>query len=145
MPPVTRRRQQHHHRHRLRTARLLLVAVFLAFTIAEILLWYFTNHRSNPWPFLRGHVIGSALATTALLIGIWRRTLWARYVLIVFLWYLIAVFGIVVTVITSGEPFVDRRPVLAAVISVVLYLASNILLIRSRRIQHLALPAGSGG
>jgi hypothetical protein len=137
--------KQQRHRHRRRTARLLLVLVFLALTVAELLLWYFTNHRSNPWPFLRGHVIGSALATTALLIGIWRRTLWARYVLIVFLWYLISLFGIVVTVITSGEQFMDRRAVIAAIVAVVLYLASNILIIRSRRIQHLAQPAGSGG
>lgn len=137
--------KQQRHRHRRRTARLLLVLVFLAFTVAELLLWYFTNHRSNPWPFLRGHVIGSALVTTALLIGIWRRILWARYVLIVFLWYLISVFGIVVTVITSGEQFMDRTAVIAAIVAVVLYLASNILIIRSRRIQHLAQPAGSGG
>ena len=138
------KRHQHHH-HRLRTARLLLLSVFVAVTVAEVLLWYFTNHRLNPWPFLRGHAIGSALVTTALLVGIWRRILWARYVLIVFLWYLIGVFGIVVTVITSGEQFTDRTPVIAAVAAVVLYLISNIMLIRSRRIQHLAQPAGSGG
>jgi peptidoglycan/LPS O-acetylase OafA/YrhL len=135
----------HRHSHRRRTARLFLVAVFVALTVAEIMLWHFTNQRTNPWPFLRGHVIGSALATTALLVGIWRRRLWARYVLIVFLWYLIGIFGIVVTVITSGEQKMDRTSVIAAVIGVVLYLACNILLIRSRRIQHLAQPAGSGG
>jgi peptidoglycan/LPS O-acetylase OafA/YrhL len=137
--------KQHRHRHRRRTARLFLLLVFVALSLAEVLLWHFTNQRTNPWPFLRGHVIGSALATTALLAGIWRRQLWTRYVLIVFLWYLIGIFGIVVTVITSGEYMMDRRSVVAAVIGVALYLACNIVLIRSRRIQHLAQPAGSGG
>jgi peptidoglycan/LPS O-acetylase OafA/YrhL len=137
--------KQHRHRHRRRTARLFLLLVFVALSLAEVLLWHFTNQRTNPWPFLRGHVIGSALATTALLVGIWRRQLWTRYVLIVFLWYLIGIFGIVVTVITSGEYMMDRRSVVAAVIGVALYLACNIVLIRSRRIQHLAQPAGSGG
>ena len=141
MPPD----KHHRHRHRRRTARLLLLLVFVALSVAEILLWHFTNQRTNPWPFLRGHVIGSALATTALLVGIWRRQLWTRYVLIVFLWYLVGIFGIVVTVISSGEYMMDRRSVAAAVIGVALYLACNIVLIRSRRIQHLAQPAGSGG
>jgi len=113
--------------------------------IAEVLLWYFTNHRLNPWPFLRGHVVGSALATTLLIVGIWRRNLWARYVLIVFLWYLIAVFGIVVLVVVGDEYKMERQPMAAALIALAIYVAANVVLICSRRIQYLAQPPGSGG
>jgi hypothetical protein len=134
-----------HHRQRRRSARLMLVLLFVTFSVAEALLWYFTNHRLNPWPFLRGHVVGGALITTVLLVGVWRRNLWARYVLIMFLWYLIAVFGIVAIVITNGADPIERRPAGAAITGTMLYLCGNVLLIRSRRLQHLAQPPGSGG
>ena len=133
------------HRHRRRTARLFLAVILVGLYVAEALLWYFTNNRSNPWPFLVGHVVGSALATTLLIIGIWRRNSWARYVLIVFLWYLIAIFGIVVLVVAGEEYKTDRKPLMAAIVAVGIYVAANTLLICSRRIQYLAQPAGSGG
>jgi hypothetical protein len=122
-----------------------LALMLFGFFVAELLLWYFTNHRLNPWPFLRGHVVGSALATTLLIVAIWRRNLWARYVLIVFLWYLIAVFGIVALVVGGDQYKMERKPLVAAVSALAIYLGANILLICSRRIQYLAQPPGSGG
>lgn len=138
-------KDHHRHMHRRRVARIMLFLVFCALTAAELLLWYFTTHRVNPWPFLQGHVVGSALVTTVLLVALWQRNFWARYILIVILWYLVAVFGIVVLVIAGEEFRVDLAPVSAAVGALLLYISSNILLIRSRRIQQLAQPPGSGG
>ncbi len=136
----------HRHRQRRRTARLFVVLIFVGFCIAEALLWYFTTHRLNPWPLLRGQVIGSALASTALLVALWQRKFWARYVLIIFVWYLVAIFGIVALVVTSDEYYkVDRKPVEAAVAAVGIYICINIVLICSHKIQHLARPPGSGG
>lgn len=135
----------HRHRQRRRIARLFVILIFGGFCIAEALLWYFTTHRLNPWPMLRGQVIGSALASTALLVALWQRKFWARYVLIIFVWYLVAIFGIVALVVTSDEYKAERKPVAAAVAAVGIYICINIVLICSHKIQHLARPPGSGG
>lgn len=94
---------------------------------------------------LRGQVVGSALATTALLVALWQRKFWARYVLIIFVWYLVSIFGIVALVVTGEEYKIERRPVAAAAMAVLIYVCINIVLICSHKIQHLARPPGSGG
>ena len=135
----------HRQRHRRRMARVFVILMFLGFSLAEALLWYFTNHRLNPWPMLRGQVVGSALATTALLVALWQRKFWARYVLIIFVWYLVSIFGIVALVVAGEEYKIERRPVVAAATAVLIYVCINIVLICSHKIQHLARPPGSGG
>ena len=94
---------------------------------------------------LRGQVVGSALATTALLVALWQRKFWARYVLIIFVWYLVSIFGIVALVVTGEEYKFERKPVAAAAMAVAIYVCINIVLICSHKIQHLARPPGSGG
>lgn len=119
--------------------------IFAVLCCANVLLWFYASHRVNPWPILRGQVVGCALANTLLLVGIWRRQMWARYVLIVMLWYVVAIFGISALFIVGKPDDFERMPVIAVGAALAMHVGMNVLLIRSRKIQHLAHTAGSGG
>ena len=126
-----------HSRASRRTARIWIVLMFFGFVAANAMLWYFTERPMNPWPMLKGHVVGSALGTTVLLIGILRRQFWARFVLIFFLWYLITVFSIVALIVSGDRENMEQMPVMALLVAIGIMIVSNILLIRSRSIQRL--------
>ena len=117
--------------------------LLFALTGANVLLWHFTSRPLNPWPMLKGHVVGSALGTTVLLIGIAQRHFWARYVLIVFLWYLITVFSVVALIVSGDKVGMERSPMIALLVAIVIFILSNVLLIRSRSIQRL-MQASAG-
>jgi len=130
------------HRHRRRIARYYLVALFIAMRIADVLLWFYTFHEMNPWPLLRGLVAGSALATTLLLLSISRRQMWARYSLMFFIWFHVVVFSTCLLVAIEEPQLIFRRPIAAGLAGLFIYIISNIVIIRSKKIQSLAHSGG---
>jgi hypothetical protein len=134
--------EQFRHRRRRRVARIYLIIIFVALRVADALLCVYTFHSINPWPLLRGQVAGSVLATTVLMLGISRRLMWARYGLIFFIWYTIAIFSASLLVAVDNSEHVDRKPVAAALAALAIYLTANVVVIRSRKIQTLAHIGG---
>ena len=128
----------HHHRHRRKIARFYLIGLFFAMRAADALLWLYSFDLTNPWPFLRGQVAGSVLATTLLMFGMSRRQAWARYTFLVFVWYTIVVFSISLLVAIQEQQSVINRPIAIGIAGVIIYIAANIIVIRSRKIQSLA-------
>lgn len=130
------------HRHRRRIARYYLAALFVALRMADALLLVYAFDDVNPWPFLRGQVAGIALATTLLMLGIWRRQMWARYSLIFVMWYQVVLFSICLLIAIQEPQLMFRRPIAAGLAGVFIYIVSNIVIIRSRKIQALAHSGG---
>ena len=139
MPPDNR------HRNRRRIARYYLIGLFLAMRAADALLWVYAFDLVNPWPFLRGQIPGSILGTTVLLFYISRRQMWARYALIFFIWYTVALFSTALLVAIQEHHSAVNRPIAAGAAGVIIYVAVNIVIIRSRKIQSLAHSGGIDG
>ena len=87
---------------------------------------------------MMGAVIGSAIATTALLAVIWNRQGWARYVLLTLLWAVVGIFCIPAISLVSIMDEVPRSVVGALFGGIALYLVAILILTVSRPIQRLA-------
>ena len=128
----------HDRGHRTGHARSFLALAGLLQRIGDAAVIWFTFSPGNSMQLLRGVAIGSLLCTSVLLIGVWRRLRWARYVLTGFNWVYITGFGFRVL-----EGWSEMKPTLSdpdAVLSagVLLYAGATVLLVRSRRIRHFA-------
>lgn len=136
-----------HSRHARRKliARLWLVLIFLFLRGADVLLVWFAFHPFNPWPSLKGLAIGSAITTTALLIGLWRRSAWTRYVLVGVIVFTGILFALPYMIFLNNPVVGDEEPKKAVLTGVIVYFLCAVPLIRSRRIHYLASSPGSGG
>lgn len=115
-----------------------MLAFFLQ-RIADAALIWFTFLPSEPNAVsLRGAAIGSLLWTSTLLIGVWRRLRWARYLLTTFTWlHLVGIsFYALIQWDRLRQNFIG--PHLALIVVVIFYLGANIILIRSSRVRHYA-------
>ncbi|HYR58065.1 MAG TPA: hypothetical protein VEO95_05530 [Chthoniobacteraceae bacterium] len=128
----------HERGHRTTHARLFLVIVFVMQRLADAgVIWYtFLPAKSVFW--LRGIALGSLVWTTALLIGVWRRFRWARYLLTSFTWVYLAVLTFHILQGWNELDLTLSDPYTALIAAAVLYLAANAILIRSRRVRHFA-------
>ena len=133
------------HTHRKIVARLWLLLIFLFLRGADVLLIWFAFHPFNPWPSLRGLSIGSAIGTTALFVGLWRRSSWTRYVLVSVIIITGIVFALPYLIFLDNPVAGDEEPKKAVLAGVVVYFLCAVPLIRSRRIHYLASSPGSGG
>jgi hypothetical protein len=130
--------------HRVRTARVLVVVVFFILRAGDACFWLFSLDRANPWPAMMGVIVGSLLATTALLVALWRRSTWSRIVLIGLLWMLIAVFSFPGLLLTGESASGSRRALIPLVAGVLAYVTANVVLISSHRLHRLGSPRGCG-
>jgi hypothetical protein len=135
----------HSHSHRRRIARIYLVGIFLLLAGAQTLLFRFVFRSKDVWQDLLGLVMGDALASTLLLVGVWRRISWARYVLIGLNWLMLVVFALLAAIVGSDPRFGLQHTVVIFALPLLFLIAANTWLIRSRRIRHLVTPPGSGG
>ena len=133
----------HSHTFRKRVARIYLVGIFLLVGVADALLARFSVSPVSPW--LIGVLFGQSISSVLLLIGIWRRQMWSRYVLIGLLFATIAIFSLAALML-STHPESPLRPALMLVCpGIACMIAANTWLIVSKRIQYLATPPASGG
>ncbi len=122
--------------HRTRYARHFLAAAGMLQRLGDAAVIWFTFSVDNQMLLLRGAAIGSLLCTSVLLIGVWRRLRWARYVLTGLNWGYIMVFGF--CALQGWKNPTLSEPYIALIAGVLLYAAANVILVRSRRVRHFA-------
>ena len=134
------------HASRKAQARIQLVGILILLVSAFVLLFSFAfNKDHNHWRVLIGLLFGSSVACSLLFVAIWQRQNWARYILIVALLVLSAIFGLCLILLLT-----DPTEVGSPAISMLgfgiggLALASG-WLIFSKRVRYLTTPPGSGG
>jgi predicted membrane channel-forming protein YqfA (hemolysin III family) len=135
----------HSHSHRKRIARIYLVGIFLLLAGAIALLFRFVFHSSELWRNFIGVLLGDALASILLLIGVWRRIGWSRYVLIGLNWLMLITFTLTAAFLGSDPQFGFHHTVVVFGPPLAAFVAANVWLIKSKRIRHLVTPPGSGG
>lgn len=141
---MPREKPHHSHAHRKRVARFYLIGVFLLIMVADALLLFFAFSGWNPWQMLKGLLIGQIMASTLLIVGMWRRQSWSRYVLIATLWLMIGLLSLVTLVISN--PF--RAPAQVYLVlgtGLVLLILANVWVITSKRLQFLVTAPSSAG
>ena len=126
-------------------ARIWLAVIFLLLRGADVLLVWFAFHPFNPWPSLRGLAIGSALGSTALIIGLWQRSPWTRYILVTVIILTGLIFTLPYMILLNNPVAGDTQPKQAVLTGVVIYFLCAVPLIRSRKIHYLASSPASGG
>jgi hypothetical protein len=128
----------HDRGHRTRHARSFLAIAFALQRLGDAAVIWFTFQPINTMPVFRGVAIGSCLCTSILLVGVWRRLRWARYVLTGLNWAYMAVFSFWVLQSWNevSPPF--SNPYLALITGVLCCGGANIILLRSRRVRHFA-------
>lgn len=145
MSDDTNHHSKHHkHAHRKKMARVYLVGILLLLCAADALLFWFSFSQHNPWRILVGLMFGQAFASILLLVGIWKRLPWARYVLAVLIFGVITIFALQALTL-SGRPEIAAQMLAVIWTAIGLLVIANTWLIRSKRIQYLASQPGSGG
>lgn len=127
---------------------LWLVAIFIVLRLADAGVYrasFFVEDRA--WQ-LQANVLVSVLWTTVLLVGVWQRKNWARYLLILLLLYVgsftaYIAHGVSTDLLDPGLSLF-ARPLYAILGAAILYLAAGLLFIRSRRLRHLAEKSREG-
>jgi hypothetical protein len=132
------------HRH-LGLARTLLAIVLLILCAGHFAFWQFTEYRANPFPAMKGLVVGSALASTVMVGAIWIRKPLARTALVVFLWIMIFVFSMPGLLMMSDRTIMKMGPLQMLGVGLGCYLLANLFLIVSASIHRLGAPHGCRG
>ena len=98
----------------------------------------------NTFAVTRGLTFGCVLWTTVLLIAVWLRHAWARYVLITLICLAILVFGLLA--LTLAKETVDSIPLLVRMVTagLVLYALALVPLGGSRSIGRYLAPRTAG-
>ena len=128
----------HDRGHRTKHARTFLLIAMVLQRLGDAAVIWFTFQSANSMSLLRGVALGSLLCTSVLLVGVWRRLRWARYLLTGFNWIYIMGFAFVALLAWSEEPPTITSPYVAVIAGVALYAAANVILVRSRRVRHFA-------
>lgn len=146
MTAETSTSSQHRHTHRKRAARIYLLVIFAMLTVANAYLIWFTFSPYNPWRGLIALMVGESIGSALLIVSIWRRQPWARYVLILLLFGAVCAFATAALYIGQNREFAAESQIIAGIWgAVALHAGSATWLIRSKRIQYLATQPGSGG
>lgn len=126
-------------------ARLWLLAVLVVLAAANYLLFQFSFHEMNPFPITRGISFGSSLWSLALLIAMWLRLGWARYVLVTWLVLVILVQGLFVLRMNSQSVNPLPEPTRIALIGLGLYALALVPLGASSSLRGFLGPKTAGG
>jgi len=135
---------QSRHSQRKRIARIYLVVIGAMILLADALLSHFVFSDNNPWEPLIGILFGQAVSAPLLIVAIWRRLNWARFVLIALLFVVVGIFGLVVLYTNSQIEYQDRWQLAVVAVALGILTIANTWLIRSKRIQHLARMGQAG-
>lgn len=137
--------RHHSHSHRKRVARFYLAGVLLLIITADALLLRFAFSNWNPWRMLIGLLFGQLMASMLLIVGMWRRQGWSRYVLIAVLWIMIGIFSLVALVIGSNPQIANVRVYIVLGTGLLLLILANVWVIVSKRLQFLVTAPSSSG
>jgi hypothetical protein len=126
-------------------ARLWLLAVLVVLAAGNYLLFLFSFHELNPYPITRGIAFGSSLWSLALIIAMWLRMGWARYVLATWLVLAIVLQGLFILRMNSQSVKPLPEPTKIALIGLGLYALALIPLGASRSLRGFLGPKTAGG
>jgi len=143
-PPST---HSHHRRQgsRKTAARWQLVALLVLIVASFGLLFSFAFSQRNHYPAMIGALFGGAATTLLLLVMVWNRQNWARYVLITVLLGTAGAIGLCLLFMLSNPEDAHgiHVPILGSGILGLMLSAGWLMF--SQRISYLTTPAGSGG
>jgi hypothetical protein len=126
-------------------ARLWLCVILCVLTGAHYFFYRFSANQDNPYPLTRGLTFGLVLWTSALLLAMWLRLGWARYVIIALLAAGIAGYGLSVLMMTSQSVDPLPEPVHAALEGMLLYALALVPLGISPSLRYFLAPRTAGG
>ena len=133
-------RHRHHHRRHdrdvVRSARMMLVGIFVLLRIPDAFLYYYSIHAPYPVPAVRGHAIINVLWTTIFMVAFWTRRIWARYLLIVYMGYVALISCLVVSMGFLVDE-IQMAPAISIVGEFVADFAGTMILIFSRDLDRL--------
>ena len=141
-------KETHSSHHHSGLARTLLFIVFLILCAGNFALWKFSLPHGKPnsvFPAMPGLVVGSALASTAMIGAIWFRQGLARTALIVFLWIVMFAFSMPGLIMMSDRAILQTDALKLLGAGLVCYLVANIVLISAPSIHRLGMSRGCGG
>jgi peptidoglycan/LPS O-acetylase OafA/YrhL len=136
--------KHHRHAHRKKMARIYLAGIFALLCAADAVLFWFSFSQHNPWRILVGLMFGQVIGSVLLLAGIWKRLPWARYVLAILIFGVIAIFSLQALYLMGRPEIGDPRILNVIWIAIGFLVIANTWLIRSKRIQYLASQPGAG-
>ena len=141
-------KEPHSSHHHSGLARTLLFVVLLILCAGNFALWKFSffGGKPNPvFPAMPGLVVGSVLASTAMIGAIWFRNGMARTALIVFVWIVMFAFSMPGLIMMSNRDTaqISQLKILAAGLGC--YLLANIILISAASIHRLGMSRGCRG
>ena len=137
-------KETHPSHHQTVLARVLLAIVLLILCAGHFMFWKFTDYHSNPFPAMKGLVVGSALASTLLICATWLRKPLTRTALIVFLWIMIFVFSMPGLMMMSDPAIRQQGALQKLAVGIGCYVLGNLILIIAGSIHRLGMPRGCG-
>ncbi|MEI9895662.1 MAG: hypothetical protein WDN28_17685 [Chthoniobacter sp.] len=125
-------------------ARLWIGLAFLLLTGAHFLFYRFSFDHLNNYPISQGLTAGCVLWTSALLVAMWLRYAWSRYVMIVMICGALAGFSVIALMVRSES--VNALPQLMQRVAggLVLYALALIPLSASRALRNYLGPRTAG-
>ena len=125
------------HPSRSKLAKALLVLVFFMLRIPDAWCYRFAIQPGQP-PLLRPFFFAVAGWTTLLLIAVWFRKRWARYLLSAFL-VGVALFDLIkVSAVLARHEEFFQAPVIATTTRIVMYCLAVVILLQVRCVRKLA-------
>ena len=114
----------HHEKQRKLRAKIWICVAFLLVTVAHYFFYRFSVDRLNSYPISQGLTFCCIIWTTVLLIAMWLRHAWSRYVMITMICFGIIGFSILALMVRSES--VNPLPHLMklAVFGIALYIAA---------------------
>jgi hypothetical protein len=123
-------------------ARIWLFVVFLLLTAAHVCFYYFSVDPRNPYPLTRGGTFGCVLWSTVLVVAIWLRRGWARYLLVALICAAIGGFG--VTMLLTGKEVIEPASMRMVASGLALYAIALMPLWMSRALTYYLGPRTAG-
>lgn len=133
------------HRQSATLARVLLVVVALFLGAGNFAFWKFSFFSGNPFPAMPGLVVGSTLASVAMLGALWVRKGMARTALVVFIWIMMFVFAMPGLIMMSDRTTARMDHLIELGAGLGAYLLANLVLIVAGPIHKLGASRGCRG
>ena len=129
---------------RAQAGRRMIAGLWCLLRLGDLPLAWLAFRAIDPAPQLRTNTIVAILWTTVLLIALWKKQRWARYVALILLGCFAALYGFTISIIivsvARGEAVIIGERIFAIGMAAACYLIACVMLLRSRSIKRLIDP-----
>ncbi|HEY3901583.1 MAG TPA: hypothetical protein VGM54_23430 [Chthoniobacter sp.] len=129
-----------HSRKRKRWAKIWILVVFFLLTVAHFFFYRFSTDSLNTYKVSEGMTFGCALWSTVLLVAMWMRLGWARYVLGALICVSIFGFGALVLVLRSESIASMPTAMWTAAAGILFYIAALVPLGTAHTLRDFLSP-----